>query len=83
MAEQKIYRILNGLRCMAKTTDTSLQEMMYNNFTRCCELTQASFEMKFAFYQSLFPNLDDNAIWEKIIEDILKRKDTNAANINK
>jgi len=73
---------LNGLRCMVKKPDTSLQEMMYNNFTRFCELTQALFEMKFAFYQSLFPNLDDNAIWEKIIEDILKRKDTNAANLN-
>ena len=67
---------------MAKKPDSFLQEMMYNNFTRCCELTQALFDMKFAFYQSLFPNLDDNAIWEKIIEDILKRKDTNAANLN-
>ena len=68
---------------MATKHDSFLQEMMYNNFTRCCELTQALFDIKFAFYQSLFPNLDNNAIWEKIIEDILKRKDTNAANINK
>ena len=67
---------------MAKKPDSFLQEMMYHNFTRFCELTQALFDMKFAFYKSLFPNLDNNAIWEKIIEDILKRKDTNAANIN-
>jgi len=47
---------------MAKKPDSFLQEMMYNNFTRCCELTQALFDMKFAFYKSLFPNLDDNAL---------------------
>lgn len=67
---------------MVTMTESSLQEMMYNNFTRCCELTQALFEMKFALYQSLFPGLDDNAIWKKIVEDILKRKDTNAPKLN-
>lgn len=75
--------MLNGLECMETTFNSSLQEMMYNNFARCCQLTQSLFEMKFAFYQSLFPNLDDNAIWGKIIEDILKRKDSNETIINK
>lgn len=55
------------------------EEIMRNNFTRCCELTQSLFALKFAFYSSLHPGLSESEIWKKIINDIVKRKNLYAS----
>lgn len=81
--KKKTWQTEHGLRTMGNIDNTIIQKMMRQNFNRFCELTQSMFSMKHAFYKSLFPTLNDEEIWSKITEDILKRKDNNERpNIN-
>ncbi len=59
---------------MENKTTSTLEELMRNNFARCCSPTQSLFAMKYAFYSSLYPGVSNSEIWKKIINDIVKQK---------